>query len=346
MMLEKFIQSRNLEKSTINGYKIVVNQYEAFHEMKLDELILEACADEKQHSNIHQRRIYDRILNFRNYLQENGNLEVTTINYKIKKLQGLYSYYDITFPQIRNLKNNQKPLTYFDLPNKEHIQLSLESTDVQNQALILFLASSGTGKSECASITIADFINATSEYHNGGTLEEIIDELYETDEPLVPTFFLKRHKTQKEFYTFCTPEASFAILKYLKHRLKVTKQNGKDNIDLSGPLFGTTARGIGDKLSVINDNLGFGFKGKFRFFKPYALRKFFASNIGLSEEYIDMLQGRKKSSVHDAYIKPNPKYLKELYMEVMDNVTINLKKQNKKVLEEYTIHIHLHFHEI
>lgn len=347
-MLEKFIQSRHLEKSTINGYKIVISQYESFYGMKIDELILEALDDEKTYHNIHQRKIYDKILDFRNSLLESRKLQVSTINAKILKLKALYKFYGVTLPPIKPLKNKQKQLSYFDLPNKEHIAMALDSTGVQNQAIILFLASSGVGRSECASITIEDFINATSEYHTGGSIDEIINELLVIQEPLVPTFFLKRFKTQKEFYTFCTPEASLAILKYLKHRLKVLKEKNKrngtdDELDLSKPLFGTTSRGISDKFSNINDKLEFGFKGKYRFFKPFALRKFFASNIGLSDDYIDMLQGRKRGTVRDIYIIPNPKHLKEIYMEAMDNVTISSEKRMKVESGEYNIHIHLHF---
>ena len=116
-------------------------------------------------------------------------------------------------------------------------------------------------------------------------------------------------------------------------------------LDLSAPLFGTSARGIGDKLSYINDELEFGFKGKWRFFRPHTLRKFHASNIGLSEEHIDMLQGRSKDAVHDTYIKSNPKYLKKIYMNVMENVTINLDAQRTVTHEDYNINIHLHFHQ-
>lgn len=349
-MLEKFLKTRNIEESTVKGYRTVISQYESFHGMKIDDLILEAWDDEEKYPNIYQRRITDRILDFRTSLLEIGDLEIATINNKITKLQTFYTHYGVTFPNISGLKNKQKQLTYFDLPNKEHIKMALDSTGIQNQALILFLASSGTGKSECASITIADFINATSEYHNGGSLEEIIDELWKTQEPLVPTFSLLRFKTQKQYYTFCTPEATFAILRYLKHRLEVLKAKNRKNqtdekLDLSEPLFGTNARGIGDRLTLINDNLGFGFKGKYRFFRPHTLRKFHASNIGLMEEHVDMLQGRSKDSVHETYIKSNPKYLKKVYMNVMENVTIDSGKQRTVVNEEYNIHIHLHFHE-
>lgn len=349
-MLDKFIRDRRIEESTISGYKTAISQYESFHGMKIEELILEAWNDEEEHNAMYKRRIQDRILDFRTALLESEELSETTINNKIGKLQSFYTHYGVQFPKVKGLKNKQPQLTYFDLPNREHIILALESTSIQNQAIILFLCSSGTGKSEAASITIADFLKATEEYHNGGTLEEIIEELWKTQEPLVPTFALKRRKTSREYYTFCTPEATFAILRYLKHRLKILdnknkKEGTNTKLELSEPLFGVNDRGISDRLRNINDKLEFGFKGKFRFFRSHSLRKFHASNIGLSEEHVDMLQGRKKDVIHETYIKSNPKYLKQIYMNVMDNVTIRLEDQRIVKNEEYNLNIHLHFHD-
>ena len=349
-MLEKFIKTRNIEKSTIKGYLTTISQYENFHNMSIDELVNEAWDDEENITNIHNRRIKERILEFRTALIETRDLETSTINNKLGKLQSFYTHYGITFPPVKGLKNKKPQLTYFDLPNKKHISLALESTGIQNQALILFIASSGTGKSECASITIADFIKATEEYHDGGSLEEILDTLWKVKEIIVPTFALIRQKTNKQYYTFCTPEATFAIIRYLKYRLKVLDNKNKKEkteltLDLDEPLFGMTARSIGDRLTNINDKLDFGFKGKYRFFRPHTLRKFHASNIGLSAEYIDELQGRSKDIVHDTYIKSNPKFLKQVYMNVMDNVTIKLEEQRVVTNEEYNINLHLHFHE-
>ncbi len=65
-----------------------------------------------------------------------------------------------------------------------------------------------------------------------------------------------------------------------------------------------------------------GFVGRYRFFRSHALRKFHASNIGLSADIVDELQGRGKTKVHEAYIKTNPKRLKEIYMGAMHNVMI------------------------
>ena len=61
------------------------------------------------------------------------------------------------------------------------------------------------------------------------------------------------------------------------------------------------------KFQDLNDSMGWGFKGKYRFFRAHTLRKFHASNIGLTSEYVDALQGRAKDEVHETYIKTNPK---------------------------------------
>jgi len=343
-MLEKFIKDRQIQPSTAKGYRIVIDQYTAFHKTTINDLILEAWNDESENLQMYERRLPSRIHEFRDSLIGINTLEAGTINNKIGKLQAFYTHFGVTFPKIDGIKDKKKQITYFDLPNVNHIQDALEATSIQNQAIILFLASSGTGKSEAASITILDFIAATEDYHDGGTLEEILDTLYKTKEPLVPTFALMRQKTLKQYYTFCTPEATFAIIRWLKHRIKIAK-NKEERVSLNEPLFGTSARGIGDKLSKINDKMGWGFKGKFRFFRAHTLRKFHASNIGLSEEHVDMLQGRSKDAVHDTYIKSNPKHLKQIYMNAMENVTIKIENQRTVVNEDYTISIHLHFHE-
>ncbi len=86
--------------------------------------------------------------------------------------------------------------------------------------------------------------------------------------------------------------------------------------------------------------MNWGFKGRYRFFKSHSLRKFHASNIGLSAEYIDALQGRSKNQVHEAYIKTNPKKLKEIYMSRMKNLLINNNEKEVKN-QEFTIVINV-----
>ena len=83
--------------------------------------------------------------------------------------------------------------------------------------------------------------------------------------------------------------------------------------------------------------MGWGFKGNYRFFRSHTLRKYHASNIGLTAEYVDSLQGRFKNVIHETYIKTNPKKLKKIYMSVMDNVMINVPGESDVVNQEFTI---------
>lgn len=50
------------------------------------------------------------------------------------------------------------------------------------------------------------------------------------------------------------------------------------------------------------------------------MRKIHASNIGLGADIVDYLQGRAKTMVHEAYIKTNPRRVKEVYLGAMHNV--------------------------
>ena len=196
------------------------------------------------------------------------------------------------------------------------------------KAIILFMATSGTAKAETLSLTVNDFIIATKNYHNNNGLDNILNSLKKRDD-IVPIWYLKRIKTDKYYFTFNHPEATEEIVKYLKTR---------ENIDVNDKLFNLSSSLLLTRFQQINDYFGWGFKGKYRFFRSHALRKFHASNIGLKADDIDSLQGRNKKIVHEIYIKPNPKKLKDIYIKVMDNLSLNDKKPNnmvKKPIDPY-----------
>jgi integrase len=130
---------------------------------------------------------------------------------------------------------------------------------------------------------------------------------------VVAGFYLKRIKTGKFYYTFCSPEASFYIVNYLRSR---------EGLSLDDKLFDFSDDSLMYNFKKVNDRLGMGFVGNYRFFRSHSLRKFHASNIGLSADYVDELQGRAKTKFHEAYIKTNLKRLKEIYMGAMHNVMI------------------------
>lgn len=329
-IFNKFCKERNVTDSTINGYWSAIRKYENYHNASIEKLIQEALYEESENILLKERKIKQRLISFRTFLL-NSNLSQNTVKSYFTKIKTFYEHFEIEIPNIPNAKYAKEYETnYLDLPTKEHIRMALDISTLDLQAVILFMSSSGTAKAETLSLTVHDFILATRDYHTNGSLNEILNQLNKK-ENIIPTFYLRRIKTDKYYYTFCSSEASSCIVKYL-----LTRQN----LMLDDKLFDFTYSTLLARFQEINDYYNWGFKGKYRFFRSHTLRKFHASNIGLSAEYIDALQGRSKNEVHSTYIKTNPEKLKEIYHSVMSNVTIN-KSESKEVTQEFTIVINV-----
>lgn len=352
-MFKKFCEERNIKEETIKGYKSIIKKYTAYYGMPIEELLQEAIEEEDNNIKKRRRTIKQRLLQFRTHLVTETDIAPSTIKSHMRKLVTLYSHFDIDVPNLPPLKSEDKvQTTFFDLPTKKHISMACDIAGIRVASLILVMSSSGTGRKECAEMTIGDFIAGCEEYYtdNNQTLYEILLELDECEEPIVPTLYLKRIKTGKYYYTFISPEASRAIINWLLLRWDMNEQKKIENDDtykeltLEDSLWDLSIRQITYHLSNINDDLGFGFKGPYRFFRPHSLRKFHASNIGLSQEHIDLLQGRSRGAVHETYIKTNPKWLKKIYMNAMENVMVGKEKTREIIHEDFVININLNFY--
>ena len=330
ILFEKFCRDRNIKSSTKKGYDSALRLYENFQGESIENLFDEARDEENERIPLKDRKIKKRLMDFRSYLL-NSNLSPNTSKTYFSKVKTFYLHFEFELPHLPQAKYDKIYETnYLDLPTREHIHEALLISSIDLKAVILFMSSSGTAKAETLSLTVEHFIQATQEYHHGGSIEFILETLDKKNN-VVPTFYLKRIKTDKYYYTFCSPEASSAIVKYLKTR---------ENLQLEDKLFDFTSSQLFSKFQDINDTMKWGFKGKYRFFRSHSLRKFHASNIGLSSEYIDALQGRAKSEVHETYIKINPQKLKIIYKSVMNNVVIQNKEQ-EIVNQEFNIIINV-----
>lgn len=329
-LFEKFCKDRNIKLSTRKGYDSALRLYEDFNSKSIKKLFVEARKEENERIPLKDRKIKKRLLNFRSYLL-NSNLSPNTSKTYFSKIKTFYLHFEFELPHLPQAKYDKIYETnYLDLPTKKHIDEALQISSIDLKSVILYMSSSGTAMAETLSLSVEQFIDGTQEYHQGGSLEFILETL-DKRKDIVPTLYLKRIKTDKYYYTFCSPEASSAIVKYLKTR---------DNLKLNDKLFDFTPSQLFFKFQEINDKMKWGFKGKYRFFRSHTLRKFHASNIGLSAEYIDMLQGRSKNEVHETYIKTNPKKLKEIYKSVMKNIIIGENKR-EVVNQEFNIIINV-----
>ena len=325
-MLNNFVKIRNLSSRTKHGYKDSLKKYTSFQNDSFINLLKEADCEEERGIRWKNRKLKERLINFRIFLYE--NFMITTAKVHFQRILALYRHFEIEIHELPKISvkscNQSKPITFEDLPTKEMIRTAIEISNPVMRAIILFISSSGCARRETLNLTIQDFIDASYEYHNEKDIKEALLVLNGLDK-VVPTFRIRRQKTNNYYFTFCSPEASNEIVKYL---LKNRKLNSK------GKLFKINLDYLNNNFVKINNELGLGKVGKYNKFRSHMLRKFHASSLynaenGLSLDEIDALQGRKKDSTHSSYFMEDPYNLKKKYIKSLDALMI--KKYFKKI---------------
>ena len=303
-LLKRFCSNRNIKYSTLKSYRSAIAKYEFFQDMDMGSLMDEAIVEEDEGISLKNRKIKSRLLDFRSFLLDSG-LAISTVRTYFSRIKTFYRHFEIELPYLNEIKFDEEYLSsYFDLPTRGDIRNVCSISSNAFRALVLFISSSGCAKAETLSLTVGDFVKASDDYHDGGSIDDVLNCLIGRRD-IVPAFYLKRIKTNKFYYAFCSPEASHHIVKYLISR---------KGLSLDDRLFDFTDSSLIYSFKKVNDKL--------RFFRSHALRKFHASNIGLSADIVDELQGRGKTRVREAYMKTNPIKLKEIYMGAMHNVMV------------------------
>ena len=314
-----FCKTRNLKLSTSKTYRFYINLYTKFNEKSMVELIQEAEDEEEQGIRWKHRTLKKRLIEFRAYLFKNylKSSSIETFN----KILTFYKHYEIEIHDlpsysIKNVNQN-KPITFKDLPDKEVITASLGIASPFMRAIILFISSSGCARVETLNFTIQDFINATRQYHNKNDIYDVLNELKDKTD-IVPAWELRRPKTGKFYITFNSPEATAELVNYLISSNRVLKNDDK--------LFKVHPDHLNHLFQNINDKLNLGKRGTYNRFRMHMLRKYHASqlfNDGCSMDFVDALQGRGKDATHSSYFMENPETLKEEYINHLDCLMIN-----------------------
>lgn len=312
----------NHSKQTQNNYNLSLRKYCEYFDMSLEELLMEAEEDEKNNVRWKNSRLRAKLIEYRHHLLQ--TYAASTVKKDIWSIQFFYKFYDIeiqSLPKVtkQSLRKPQ-PIYYKDLPDKEVIREAFKIASPLMKAIILFSCSSGCARAEALSLTIQDYIDAVSEYIPRRRMDifEVIDFLNEKDD-VVPTFNLRRKKTNKYYITYCSPEAVNAINAYILTR--------KDPVKNDSPLFDVSPTHLGRSFQKINDTLNLGNVGKYARFRSHMLRKFHASalyNDGMSIDKVNDLQGKSKNTTDEVYFMTNPEDLKYEYIRHLPAVTINM----------------------
>ena len=320
-LINYFSKTRNLQKNTKKSYTIYIKQYSQFNNMTMVDLIKEAENEEEQGIRWKHRTLKHRLIEYRAYLYD--TYAYSSAKSRFSKILAFYKHFEIEIhqlPPIATINAEKTHMGFKDLPDKEIIKKALKISDA-------LTSSSGSARAETRNLTIQQFIDATNNqfvsYHNSNDIYEVINQLKNRDD-VVPIFHLKRQKTNKYYYTFCSPEAVNEIVMYLASRTK--------KLNPSDPLFDAGYTKFNECFQTVNDKMGLGrLENGRRKFTSHMLRKFHSTtlwNEKVSKEIVDALQGRGKDQTHASYFYENPLKLLEIYVEHLDCLTINMDVNN------------------
>lgn len=310
-IIKEITTYKNLRPKSVQNIKTVTQQYTTLHNKNLAELIEEAEQEEQQGLKKHQKKLTQRLLRYREHLEERG-LQPSTIHTKLAIIESIYRYHEIQTPHIQTREARRTNETIHDIPNHEQITRAIKtSKHAKMRALITLISSSGITVKDILHLTVADFIEATQEYHHGGRITDILTTLSERND-VIPTWDITRIKTNTPYITFNTPECTEYTLEHL------WEQYRKHGLSMNTPLFGSSESTIVHSFSRLNDKLGYGYnkKGTQRFFHSHSLRKYFINTLhdmGVDMLTVEFMVGHRIAQVQDAYYRVNPERMKEKY---------------------------------
>lgn len=318
-LIEEVNLMKNHSEKTERLYKHAVKQYTEFSGMSLKELLEEAESEEDAGIKWKKRKLKKRLMTFRQFLLDNYTLN--TVKALFGPILVIYRYYEIELfklpPINTKAAKTSAPIQFEELPDKEIIRKAVDVATPTMKPIILFMASSGCARQETLNLTIRDYIEAVSEFTDKTNIFDIIEDLGDC-EGVVPTFHIRRQKTGKHYFTFCSPEAVLAINNYLLWRV--------DSLHDHRRLFKVDPNYFTHGFSLVNDRLKLGKVGPYNRFRSHMLRKFHAStlyNDGMSLEKVNELQGKAKNKTDSAYFMANPEDLKYEYIKHLPALTIH-----------------------
>lgn len=301
---------RNIKEKTRQTYLQTIDHYTELFNQSFASLI-QSYYKEEEIIVWKKRTLKQHLITYRNYLY--NTFLPNTAKIYFGKILTILRHLELELgqlPKLNNKNNNElPPITYEDLPSKREIENAYNIASPVMKAVILFQTSSGCARRESLNITVRDYLTANNVKITDKPVKSL---LLQVDRNNIPCFKIKRQKTNKYYFTYCSPQANQEILEYLINR---------DNLTLESPMFDTNLYYWNKWFAEINDKLEMGTARKFNRFRSHMLRKYHAStlyNNGMSITDIDDLQGRSKDSTHQSYFMEDPLLLKKKYEEHMD----------------------------
>ena len=345
-ILDQFFYERNSSQSTRSNYTRGIKHFERFTGKTLPELL--NIADNEEINNISWKNstlrpllIKYRIFLYNKYMKKTAKLYLTSV-------MSVFRHFEINIPNLpyfgmSNVKKSN-PILPGELPDRELLKHIIEIKNPLLKAVTLFMSSSGLSRIDTLNLSINDYVSFTREFHHSNDIFTAIERMNESEVDIIPVFYLKRQKTNQQFFTFCSHEAVNSINNYLLART--------DDFEKNTSLFKVGDRYLNKIFKEVNDQLGLGKAGTYSRFAPHMLRRYHATQLaeaGMSLDHINLLEGRKVPGIaHESYIRIKPEVLKEEYIRCLPYLVVEdinrvrteldvAVEENKGLLDENNI---------
>lgn len=337
--VKKWMNNLKPKRNTELAYTQALAAYTENMRLTPKELIDEADKEELNQVRMRDRKIKDRLINFRSSMVNQG-LADFTIRGRMGAVRSFYQSFDIELPKLQGERRKARTREEnTGIPIKEDLQAVLKVCDPLEKAIMLTGVSSGLSSVEIQNLTIDQFKKGYD------------------PETEITTLKIQRTKTGVKFTTFLSPECSRAIWGYLEYRSREAKaatwqrkrqllkqrivsdsgylfilrqlddsyletQNEEER-KLSGNVVQKLYRAISTKAKKDTK------ANTYNVIRSHAMRKYFNStllNAGCDSFHVEFFMGHELDNTRAAYFRAQPEKLREIYQKYIPYLTI--QKEN------------------
>ena len=347
-----FRDKHDLSEKTWIGYVNALQRYVEYTGLSLGGLVAEAEKEEEKRISLEKRNIGKRLRGFRKRLKD-SELSPASIRRMLAAVKSFYvNGYSIQVPKLgkdRYLAGKVKPENK-GIPSREDIIKVLKISDLRERCIVLGITSSGLSTTDFVNLRVKDFLEGYDE------------------ETGITVLDMRRSKTQADFVTFFSTEATEAFNDYLAWRGREKPKTAHPDIlngwekhrvycdddylickkyipDMYLPskneeLRKEAEKGLQTVFRFLANRAGIA-QGKnvWNMFRAHKLRSWFFStliNDGCPLEHAEVFMGhssRLGSSNGTYYEMVIPK-LKNVYLEYMSPLSLLTPVETKVVLTE------------
>ncbi|MDY0386082.1 MAG: tyrosine-type recombinase/integrase [Methanolobus sp.] len=314
------------------------------------ELYDEADEEEEARVRLSKRKIVDLLANYKYYLnyeykiKDGKTLAPKSIHTYYGCVESFYKYLGIELPKCVMRED-------YPVPTDENTQLAkiddvrrvLDKCDTRDRAMLLCGVSSSLGAAELSKLKLQTFYDGLDE------------------ETQITAIRIRREKTRsksREYVTFFSPEATRAVLAYLKLRDTPTNSNKQEYINTSlkqktmpnsylfiaqnipkeylengdEELRRFTSSAIGQRFRKLSNHAALDTKDGYNIIRSHNMRKIFANTLklnGCNNTLVEFMMGHKIPRTENAYFISS--------QDIVSQESINIMRKEYSKFTSYLI---------